>query len=282
MEQNMEKIIQKEDGSQELFDEEKIKTSLLKAGADEKITSSILNKVRDKLKGELVKTRDVYRLALAYLKKKQPPVAIKYTLKKAMMDFGPTGFLFEKYMAKILKEYGYKTETGKIVKGFCVEHEIDVVAEKNSEHYMFECKYHNRVETKSDIKIALYVHARFLDIKKASDENKTNYNFSKAWLATNTKCTTEAIKYADCVGLGIIAWHYPAEKNLEYYIENKKLYPVTILPGLRSKQKEKLLENDVLTIKDMLGFKPQIIGNYLNAGPELVNRIFMEAEMLYS
>lgn len=278
----MEKLIQKEDGSQELFDEEKIKTSLLRAGADEKIAESVINKVRNELKEDLVKAKDVYKTALTYLKKKQPPVAIKYTLKKAMMDFGPTGFIFEKYIAKILKEYGYKTEIGKTVKGFCVEHEVDVVAEKNSEHYMFECKYHNRNETKSDVKTALYIYARFLDIKKASDENKTNYNFSKAWLATNTKCTTEAIKYANCAGLGIIAWHYPADKNLEYYIENKKLYPVTILPGLRLKQKEKLLDNDVLTIKDLLGTQSEIIGNYINAGNEFVSRIFMEAEMLYS
>ncbi len=278
----MDKLIQKEDGSQELFDEDKIKTSLLRAGADEKIAEFIMNKVKNELKDELIKAKDIYRLALTYLKKKQPPVAIKYTLKKAIMEFGPTGFIFEKYIARILKEYGYRTETGRMVKGFCVEHEVDVIAEKNSEHYMFECKYHNSNETKSDVKTALYIHARFLDIKRASDENKTNYNFSKAWLATNTKCTTEAIKYADCVGLGIIAWHYPAEKNLEYYIENKKLYPVSILPGLKLRQKEKLLDNDILTIKDMLEIKPEKIGSFIGAGSELVNRIFMEAELLYS
>ncbi|MDD3520473.1 MAG: restriction endonuclease [Actinomycetota bacterium] len=278
----MEKLIQKEDGSQELFDTEKIKKSLLRAGADKKIAEYIIKKVENELKGELVKAKDVYRLALTYLKKKQPPVAIKYTLKKAMMDFGPTGFVFEKYIARVLKEYGYKTEIGKIVKGFCVEHEVDVVAEKNSEHYMFECKYHNRNETKSDVKTALYIYARFLDIKKASDENKTNYNFSKAWLATNTKCTSEAIKYAECVGLGIIAWHYPDDKNLEYYIENKKLYPVTILPGLKLKQKEALLDSDILTIKDLLGAKPGTIGNYINAGNEFIDRIFLEAETLYT
>lgn len=278
----MEKLIQKEDGTRELFDEKKIKTSLLRAGADEKIVNFIISKVKNELKGELIKARDIYKLALTYLKKKQPPVAIKYTLKKAIMELGPTGFIFEKYIARILKEYGYKTATGRIIKGYCVDHEVDVIAEKNSEHYMFECKYHNRNETKSDIKTALYIYARFLDIKKASDENKTSYNFSKAWLATNTKCTTEAIKYAGCVGLGIIAWHYPAEKNLEYYIENKKLYPVTILPGLKPKQKEKLLDNDILTIKDMLEIGSEKIVGCINESSDFVSRIFMEAELLYS
>lgn len=276
----MERFIQKVDGSQEIFDEEKIKISLLRAGANEDIAYSIIQKVKEQLKGELIKAKDVYKLALGYLKKKQPNIAIKYTLKKAIMDFGPTGYVFEKYIGKILQEYGYKTQVSKIIKGFCVEHEVDVIAEKNNDHYMIECKYHNNNETKSDIKTALYIHARFLDIKKASDTNITDYNFTKAILTTNTKCTLEAIKYANCVKLGIIAWHYPDDKNLEYYIENKKLYPISILPRLRSHQKDLLFQNEILTIKDLLETKPETIGNYISANQEIVKKLFAEAEML--
>ena len=114
----MERFIQKVDGSQEIFDEEKIKISLLRAGANEDIAYSIIQKVKEQLKGELIKAKDVYKLALGYLKKKQPNIAIKYTLKKAIMDFGPTGYVFEKYIGKILQEYGYKTQVSKIIKGF--------------------------------------------------------------------------------------------------------------------------------------------------------------------
>ncbi len=158
----MERFILKEDGTEELFNEEKIKISLLRAGADEKIASSIVNKVKEQLTGEFVKTKDVYRLALGYLKKRQPLVAIKYTLKKAMMNLGPTGYVFEKYIAKILQEYGFKTQVGKIVKGFCVTHEIDVIAQKDNEYYIMECKYHNNRETKSDVKTTLYILQDFL------------------------------------------------------------------------------------------------------------------------
>ena len=278
----MERLIQKTDGSQELFDEEKIETSLLKAGADKKTALAITKKVKEELKEDLIQAKDVYRLALAYLKKKQPLVAIKYTLKKAIMDFGPTGFVFEQYMARILKEYGYATETDKIIKGFCVEHEVDVIAKKDDKYYMFECKYHNNRDTKSDIKTALYIYARYLDIKKAGEKNKINYNFSKAWLVTNTKCTTNAIEYANCVNLGIIAWHYPLDKNLEYYIENKKLYPVTILPGLKRVHKENLLKNDILTIKDLLNAQPEIIAGFTGTNKDFVLKIFDEAKRLYS
>jgi hypothetical protein len=278
----MERFILKEDGTKELFNEEKIKISLLRAGANEKIASSIVDKVKEQLTGQCVKTKDVYRLALGYLKKRQPAVAIKYTLKKAMMNLGPTGYIFEKYIAKILQEYDFKTQVGKIVKGFCVEHEIDVIAEKDNEHHIMECKYHNSRETKSDVKIALYIHARFLDIKKAGDEDITNYNFSKAWLVTNTKCTSEAISYANCVNLGIISWHYPTNMNLEHYIEQKKLYPISILPSLKDKQKDKLLENNILTIQDLLSNNLESICNYISADQNLVRKLFIEAEMLFT
>lgn len=277
----MERLIQKTDGSQELFDEEKIEISLLKAGADEKTALSIIKKVREELKEDLIQAKDVYRLALLHLKKKQPLVAIKYTLKKAIMDFGPTGFIFEQYMARILREYGYETETDRVIRGFCVEHEIDVIAKKDNEYYMFECKYHNSQETKSDIKTALYIYARYLDIKKASENNKTNYNFAKAWLITNTRCTTNAIKYANCVNLGIIAWHYPEQKNLEYYIENKKLYPVTILPELKRNHKQKLLQNDVLTIRDILKTQPQVIASFIHSDEDFANKVIESAKKLY-
>ncbi len=70
--------------------------------------------------------------------------------------------------------------------------------------------------------------------------------------------------------------------NLEYYIEHKKLYPISILPGLKGKQKEKLMENNILTIKDLLANKPETIGNYIAADQDLVRKLFTEAEMLFT
>jgi len=52
------------------------------------------------------------------------------------MELGPSGFPFENYLSQILNEIGYKVQVGKIINGKCVTHEIDVIAEKNSEHFM--------------------------------------------------------------------------------------------------------------------------------------------------
>ncbi|GAI02479.1 unnamed protein product, partial [marine sediment metagenome] len=59
------------------------------------------------------------------------------------MDMGPEGFVFEKYIAKILREYGFITEVGRILNGHCVNHEVDVIAKKENQVCMIECKYHN-------------------------------------------------------------------------------------------------------------------------------------------
>ncbi len=217
---------------------------------------------------------------LKQLKKREPGAAVKYTLKKAIMDMGPAGYVFERYMARILNEYGYRTQTGEIIKGFCVDHEVDVIAHKDNNHYMIECKYHNNKGAKSAIQTVLYVYARFLDLKKANLDDREDYNFKEVWLATNTKCTTEAIKYANCVKMGIIAWHYPEDKNLEYYIENKKLYPISILPGLKNNHKIKLFENDILTVKDLMDNSPKSIEKLLSINKSASERLFARAAML--
>ncbi len=275
----MAKYILKEDGNKQLFNEEKIKKSLLKAGTKEEVAAYVINVINSHLE-KVSESKDIYRLVLQQLKKKQPTAAMKYSLKKAIMDMGPAGYVFEKYIAKILKEYGYRTQVGLIIKGYCVDHEIDVTAQKNDKHYMVECKYHNKKGAKSDIQTALYVYARFLDLKKANTGDNHNYSFQQVWLATNTKCTTEVIKYASCVKMKIIAWAYPEKKNLEYYIENKKLYPISILTGLKKAQKEKLFGRNIITVKDLLRNTPQSIEEIASMESSSVEKLFAKAAMI--
>lgn len=276
-----EKYITKKNGTHELFDEEKVKKSFLNAGADTNTAVSTVNSIKNSLRN-YIQTKDIYGQAVKQLAKKQPSVALKYTLKKAIMDLGPTGYVFEKYMAKILKEYGFKTQVSCFVPGFCVDHEVDVVAEKDGEHYMIECKYHNDLDIGCDIKIALYVQGRFQDIKKSCEANLNNYNLKEGWLATNTKVTSEVIKYANCVKLRVIAWHYPKEQNLEYFIENKKLYPVSILQGLNNQQKIILFNQNTITIQDLLEYTPDSIARTIHISPVFAHRLFEQAEMLLS
>ncbi len=276
---NLKKYVTKDNGTKEAFDEEKIRKSMQNAGADSQTADYAIDSIKKNFKNYM-SSGEIYRHAVKQLEKKNPAVALKYTLKKAIMDLGPSGYVFEKYIAKMLENYGYETKTGQFVRGLCVEHEVDVVAKKDMQHYMFECKYHNDTDYSSDIKTVLYVHSRFEDIKKGCDADLNDYNLKEGWLATNTKVTDEAAKYAKCVGLGVIAWHYPEDKNLEYYIENKKLYPISILHGLNKKQKEILFENHIITIQDLLKLTPGGMAARIQTSTVNAQKLILQAEML--
>jgi hypothetical protein len=277
----LDRYIIKEDGSLEIFNEEKIRRSLEKSGADEGTITGAIERVKRDPRNR-VPSKEIYRSLLKHLKSRKPDIALKYKLKRSIMDLGPTGYVFEKYVAKIFTEYGYKTEVSRIVKGFCVDHEVDVVAEKDNLHYMIECKYHNDLDMRSDIKTALYVHSRFEDIKKACMLKNNGFDMKEGWLVTNTSVTSEVIKYSECIKMKVIAWHYPELRNLEYYIENKKLYPISILNGLSSWQKNTFYENEIITVRDLLKYNAGDIEKLIKIKKDNAEKLFIQTMMLVS
>ena len=70
-------------------------------------------------------------------------------------------------------------------------------------------------------------------------------------LVCNTKVSVDAITYGKCVNQDILSWRYPDGKGLEKIVEDKGLYPITIL-GLNRKELQKLSESDIMLAKDLL------------------------------
>ena len=92
------------------------------------------------------------------------------------------------------------------------------------------------------LKESLYTHARFLDLSET---------FNGEMLVCNTKVSDDVITYAKCVGQKLLCWRYPTNKGLENMIEEKGLYPITIL-GLRAKELEILPKNKFMLARDLL------------------------------
>lgn len=262
----MKPFITKASGERVPFSEEKIRQSSMRAGASRKLSYEVARTVSKSIDSDFSSER-VYKCVLGELRKNDPKAAYRYSLRNAIMQLGPTGFLFEKYVARILENYGYTTEVGRITPGYCVEHEIDVTATKDKKHFMIECKYHNRRGIRSDLKVALYTFARFLDIKKRKEF------FHEPWLVTNTKCTSQAKKYANCAGLRIVAWHYPKRRGLEYFIESKGLYPITIIPLISKKVMQRLSEINIILAVDLLKYSPQELAKLSSISLSLAKRI---------
>lgn len=242
----------KADGTKEPFDVSKLERSLKKAGASSKTVADIIEHTKVNNEKEIT-TQEIYRNAFELLHKEEKPIALKYSLKRAIMDLGPSGFAFEDFIAEIFRKKGFEAETGKIVRGFCVEHEVDVVAWNNEKLIMVEAKFHNELGIKSDLKIALYVKARFDDLRKMTYKYGKERHLDEGWLVTNTKFTSTAIEYGSCQGgLRMIGWNYPPVGNLHDMILESKLHPVTCLSSLNGREKKELLDKGVVLCKSIL------------------------------
>lgn len=244
-------IITKASGEKSSFLPEKLRRSLHHAGANKETIEAIMVEIESDLY-DGISTGQIYKTAFRLLKNRSGPLAARYKLKAAIMELGPSGFPFEKYVATILQEQGYRVQTGVIVQGKCVKHEVDVIAERAEQHFMIECKYHNQPGTVCDVKIPLYIHSRFNDVKAGLVQLPDHdVKLHQGWVVTNTRFTSDAIQYGLCAGLHLLGWNYPVKGSLNEQIDNLGLYPVTCLTTLSRNEKQKLLDNKIVLCREI-------------------------------
>jgi hypothetical protein len=270
-------FITKRNGEKVPFHVQKLIDSLDRTGAAEEDIERVIKEVGQKLV-EGMSTRKVYQMAYSILRKKSQRAAGKYRLKKAIFELGPTGYPFERFVGELLKNQGYNVEVGKMVKGHCVQHEVDVVAEKDDRKFMIECKFHSDPSKKCDLKVSLYIHSRFLDVEKEWNKNEAeNLRYHQGWIVTNTRFSEDAMQFGKCAGLYLVSWDYPAGGSLRERIDRSGLHPITALQSLIKKEKQALLELDIVLSRDLkkenliqIGIKENKIGKILKEANELV------------
>ena len=232
------------------YDEGKLIASLKSAKADHDLARQIVEEVRNSLY-DGISTKEIYQKAFRLLKSRQRPSAARYKIKRAIMELGPSGFPFERYIGHILKSEGYDTEVGIVMQGNCIDHEVDVLANKENRCHIIECKYHNMQGKPNDVKIPLYIHSRFIDIRRNLENSKGDQLQYKGGIFTNTRFTNDAITYAKCVGLELVSWNYPQKKSLKYRINKSKLFPITSLTSISKREKIQFLEWGVVLCKEI-------------------------------
>ncbi|EMR04093.1 ATP cone domain-containing protein [Cesiribacter andamanensis] len=253
--------ITKASGEQELFDPQKLARSLRKAGAQEALVERIVADTMAQLYPGMP-TKKIYQQAFAQLRKATKPSAARYKLKQALMELGPSGFPFERLVGALLQVQGYQVLVGQLMQGRCVQHEVDVVAEQEGVQLLVECKYHNHQGRVSDVKVPLYIKARFDDIRhRWEDEHKGelqngNHLFErthKGAIFTNTRFTGDAQQYGSCSGLLLVSWDYPQQGSLRELIDTSRLYPLTSLTSLSRAEEQRLLEQGLVLCRELIG-----------------------------
>lgn len=268
-------LITNAQGEKEPFSHEKVYTSARRVGASDLQARNIAVTIEREIHPG-IKTWEIFTRVKELLAKEDQKACLRFSLKEAMKKLGPAGFSFEKYVGEIFSTLGYNVKLNQFVPGKCVTYEIDFTAEKGDFIYIAECKFHR--EGKVDLQVALANCARFHDI---ADNGTFGKKSVKAILITNTKFTTEALKYSECKGIDLLGWRYPFEQGLEYLIESRGLYPLTILPSYKGSLAEifssqkKMLVKDVFEMANSEGFNryPENVKNGINA-------LVREAEVL--
>jgi signal recognition particle subunit SEC65 len=235
------------DGRKETFNKNKIIRTCLRAGVNKETAKKIADYV-ESIAYNGISTREIYRAILQQLDKYEKTISSVYRLREALSILPPR--LFEIFIRRIFEKLGYNCKSSVIIQGAAVDHEVDVVAKRQGELILIECKHHVNPHRFCGLSVVLQVQARLEDILDGFVQGKNKYNFNKAVIVTNTKFSDHAIRYAAAKNIELIGWRTPKDHGLEVMIKENKIYPVTIL---RTKKFiiKKLTEMNIATIEDV-------------------------------
>jgi hypothetical protein len=242
--------VTKADGSTQEFDKEKIIRTCLKLSIEEDKAKIIADKIENRAYNG-ISTKKILKMIFDYAKKYRPAIKNRIDLRHAisLLRSKPD---FEEFVRIILRENGYEVKPNEIVAGKCAEHEIDGIAKKDNDVIFLEVKHHVEYHSYVGLPIFLEAYAVFEDLVEGGKIGKNSYNFNKLMVVCNTKISDYAKKYAECKNIAYVCWNYPEKFNLNELIENGKLYPITILKDLDSYTKNKLGDNQILTLKQLV------------------------------
>ncbi|PRD47210.1 restriction endonuclease [Sphingobacterium haloxyli] len=270
--------VKKHSGELVPFEPNKLRYSLSRSEASEDEVNKVFQRIQPHLY-EGITTRELYELAFDLLKNLRDSYAARYSLKKALRDLGPEGFYFEKWIGKVFANVGYSTVTGKTVQGHAVTHEIDVIATKGNAMLAIECKFRNDVDAKISVTTPMYFLSRVKDIKGLSFSFfETARQFTDGWLVTNAYLTADSISFGEYYKLNMLAWDYPTHNNIKHLVDNLELYPITCLTNLNGAEKNLLLKNSCILVRDLVQ-NPEYL-EYLQTNRQQKKRILIEAQEL--
>lgn len=238
--------VTKATGVIEEYSEDKIRTSAKRVGVPDTFIAEMLAEIRAKLY-DGIPTSEIFRIVRDYLAHSDKPhLASKYNLKAALAELGPSGYPFEQYVSALLQEEGYITKTNEIMMGKCVSHEVDVIATKDGIQYFIEAKFHTNPSQRTDVRVPLYIRARYEDISAKIGD------LTAPWIVTNTRFSSDAIAYSNCVGIRLTSWGYPQGEGITDMIERTNLHPLTMLDTLTTEDKKLLLSQNIVVCRQLL------------------------------
>ncbi|NIO38342.1 hypothetical protein GTO27_11675 [Candidatus Bathyarchaeota archaeon] len=99
---------------------------------------------------------------------------------------------FERFIRILLGEHGYEVTPNQIIKGKCVEHEVDAVARKVGETYIIEVKHHFNYHALTGLDESRIASAVFEDAIEGFKLGLSDLKIDRAMIVCNTKFSEHA------------------------------------------------------------------------------------------
>jgi hypothetical protein len=270
--------VSKVDGRRERFDRSKVVATCLRLNVARDVAEGVASEVESNLY-DGIPTREIIRMIYRFLAEHRPEVRLQFDLRKAisLLRSKPD---FEQYVRRLLSECGYEVIGPEIVKGRCVEHEIDAIASMDNETTYVEIKHHVWPHTYTGLDVFLQTQATFEDLAKGYEAGVNKYPFRKAMVVCNTKLSDHARLYADCAQVGHIGWRSPPGKSLEGLIKQKKLYPITMDRILDARTEARLADAGTLLLRELAEAEVKDLSKRTRMNPNKLNRLASRARKI--
>ncbi|MFX1486214.1 MAG: restriction endonuclease [Promethearchaeota archaeon] len=273
-------FVTKADGTKQLFDRERVIGTCLRLGANREVSEKVAQTVEAGIY-EGIETEKILKMIFRQLGKHKPAVKHQIDLREALSLMRPAPN-FEHFIQILLREHGYKVIPNQIIRGRCTEHEVDAIASKNGETYIVEVKHHYRYHTETGLDESRILRAVLEDVTEGFELGLNDFRIDKAMIVCNTKLSKQAIEYVECRGIHHIGWSSPRHHDLQTMIEEKKLYPITYLKGLKASDRKKITSAGIILLRDLIRKRPEEIRKETGISEKTLELILKKARTILS
>lgn len=271
----MDIYVNKADGSKQLFDRKKVVKTCLRMGANREIAKEIAEKVEEILY-DGISTDKILQVVFKLLRRYKPIIKHLFDLRKglSLMNSRPE---FELFVQELLGQNGYEVEPNQIIRGRCIEHEVDAVAKKDDITYFVEAKHHSNYHTPTGLDESRIARATLEDVIEGFKLGLNDIRIERAMIITNTRFSKHARRYGECRNILQIGWSSPPDHSLQDIIEENRLYPFTCLRNLGKATRRKLVSARIVFLKQLVEEDPDRLAGRVGVSKKIIKNIIEKA-----
>lgn len=269
-------MVTKADSSRQQFDRNKIVATCMRMGATKQDAEEIAGKIESRVYDGMP-TAKVLQMIFQFIHKYKPQASRLYDLRRGLswMNSKPE---FEKFVQILLANIGFEVVPNKILKGKCIEHEVDAIARKDGVTYFVEAKHHYNYHAFTGLDESRIARAVLEDVSEGFNLGLTDLKIDEAMIVTNTKYSEQAMQYGICRNILQIGWSTPADLGLRDIILEKSLYPLSCIRGLKTDVRLQLVDSGIILINQLVAEETEEIARRTRLPQEFIRNIKSKIE----